>query len=202
MALIQGAHNINSAVTGSGIFVGTDTLIITFPREFVSGDTIGWTIDGTLITTTFATTSNAMLDAILADFVAITGSVSGGKVITYSTNPRIEVQGVQEGHEIVFTLPTGTTDLANSTLIQHSGVRELALLVANPTDVLKAIRVAVDSGTATLEYVGTAAAGSLNAEAVWSIQRINTASGTVVEWADGNTSNDNIWSNRESLSYS
>lgn len=201
MALLLGAHNINSAVTGSGIYVGTDGLIITFPREFAAGDSWGYTVDGTLITTTFATTSDAMLDAILADFVAITGSVVGGKVLNYNDNPRIWVNGLLQGHEIVFTLPTGTAGLTNSTVIDHSGVRELALLVANPFDVYPT--TIVDSNTAGTVYTCYALSGSSASAPVWAIKKVVTAANVATTtWADGNTNNDNIAANRGSLTYS
>lgn len=201
MSLLLGAHNINSAVTGSGIYVGTDGVVITFPREFVAGDSWGATVDGTLITTTFATTNEAMLDAILADFVAISGSVAGGKVLSYNDNPRIWVQGLLQGHELVFTLPTGTTDLKISTNITHSGVRELALLVANPFDVYPT--TIIDSNTAGTVYTCYALAGSSASAPVWAIKKVVTAANVATTtWADGNTNNDNIAANRGSLTYS
>ena len=52
-------------------------------------------------------------------------------------------------------------------------------------------------------YVATAPIGSLDSDAVWSIRRI-TFTGTLVvtEWADGNELNDNVWTDRATLSYS
>lgn len=56
---------------------------------------------------------------------------------------------------------------------------------------------------ASVQYIGLAAIGSLNSQAVWQILRITT-SGTVQtgEYADGNDNFDNIWDNRAALSYS
>lgn len=201
MALLLGAKNINSAVTGSGIYVGTDGVTIIFPREFVAGDVVGWTVDGTLITTTFATTNAAMLDAILSDFVAITGTIAGGQILTYTNNPKIYIEGLLQGHEIAFTLPTGTTDLANSTVINHSGVRELALLVANPFDVYPT--TIVDSALAGTVYTGYALAGSAGTAPVWAIKKVVTAASVVTTtWALGSTANQNIWNNRAAILYS
>lgn len=61
----------------------------------------------------------------------------------------------------------------------------------------------IDESSATVTYVGLAAAGSGNASAVWKIKKIEV-SGTVttISWADGNTNYDNVWNNRASLSYS
>jgi hypothetical protein len=55
-------------------------------------------------------------------------------------------------------------------------------------------RVATDSGDSTIKYVGDAAAGSLETDADWRIQRITTITGGVkIEWADGDTNFNNVW---------
>lgn len=69
------------------------------------------------------------------------------------------------------------------------------------TDAL-ALRVAVDSGDTNVQYVGEARIGTTTSEAKWRIQKINKTTGTVITWADGDGEFDNIWDNRESLSYS
>ena len=60
----------------------------------------------------------------------------------------------------------------------------------------------LDEASATISYVGSAPPGSLTSAAVWSIKRLDSTSGLVVLWADGNSEADNIWNNRASLSYS
>lgn len=66
-----------------------------------------------------------------------------------------------------------------------------------------AIQYAVNSGDSTITYVGKAAAGSSLASAVWQIKRITDTSGNLsIQFADGNDDFDNVWNNRESLSYS
>lgn len=50
-------------------------------------------------------------------------------------------------------------------------------------------------------YLGEAAPSSAEGSAVWRIQRITTSTGKI-EYADGNSEFDNVWSNRASLSYS
>ena len=63
----------------------------------------------------------------------------------------------------------------------------------------------VDYASATINYYGHAACGSLQASPVWRIRR-ETLDGdgrtTVIEYADGNGSFDNSWSNRASIDYS
>lgn len=54
----------------------------------------------------------------------------------------------------------------------------------------------------TITYIGRAAPGSLTSDPVWQIQRIDTSSGTVIEWADGLSDFDFIWDDRASLTYS
>lgn len=66
-----------------------------------------------------------------------------------------------------------------------------------------AIQYAVDSGDSTITYVGKAVAGSTLSSAVWQINRITDTSGDLsIQFADGDSNFDNIWDDRESLSYS
>jgi len=53
-----------------------------------------------------------------------------------------------------------------------------------------------------LTYIGNAALGSASSDGVWQIKRLDTTSGLTKKWADGNANFDNVWDNRESLSYS
>jgi hypothetical protein len=59
-----------------------------------------------------------------------------------------------------------------------------------------------DTTTANVTYVGYAVIGSLSSASVWKIKKIDTTSGVVITWADGDSSYNNIWDNRASLSYS
>lgn len=57
--------------------------------------------------------------------------------------------------------------------------------------------------TANMVYIGMAAPGSLEANAVWKIMRIDkTTSPVRIRMADANENFDNIWNNRIGLSYS
>jgi len=71
-----------------------------------------------------------------------------------------------------------------------------------PGDSNWAINVQVDSGDTNIEYVGRANIGSATSDAVWQIMKVNDNTGTVVTWADGNENFDNVFDNREALSYS
>ena len=53
-------------------------------------------------------------------------------------------------------------------------------------------------------YTGEAAPGSGKDEAKWRIRKFTYSGSSVtdVQWADGNTDYDNIWDDREELSYS
>jgi hypothetical protein len=57
-----------------------------------------------------------------------------------------------------------------------------------------------DAGV-TYTYIGEAVPGSLLADDVWRIKRLTNADNTIV-WADGDSSFDNVWNDRASLTYS
>jgi hypothetical protein len=60
-----------------------------------------------------------------------------------------------------------------------------------------------DQVSTSTAYLGNAATGASESASVWQIQRLTFSGDNVnVEWADGNSSFDNNWSNRASLSYS
>ena len=54
----------------------------------------------------------------------------------------------------------------------------------------------------SLTYIGEAVTGSLGADAVWRIKRIDETSGLVITWADGSAAFDQVWDDRASLIYS
>ncbi len=61
----------------------------------------------------------------------------------------------------------------------------------------------VDDASVTITYVGEAAAGTSTASALWRIKRLTTSGDILtIEWADGNTNQDNVWTSRAALSYS
>lgn len=60
----------------------------------------------------------------------------------------------------------------------------------------------IDQVSATLIYIGNAEKTALTSQAVWRISRIDTSTGIVIEYANGNGNYDNIWNNRLSLTYS
>lgn len=59
-----------------------------------------------------------------------------------------------------------------------------------------------DTTTANVTYIGYAAVGTATSSASWKIKKIDVSSGTVITWADGDASYNNVWDNRASLSYS
>lgn len=64
-----------------------------------------------------------------------------------------------------------------------------------------AINLQVDSGDANVTYVGKAAIGTATSAASWQVMKIDENTGTVITWADSNALFDNVFDNRESLSY-
>jgi hypothetical protein len=70
--------------------------------------------------------------------------------------------------------------------------------------ILKALEKQIDdhSSDSTITYVGEADPGSATSSSVWRIKRIvETSSNISIEWADGNGNFDNVYDDRESLSY-
>ena len=57
-----------------------------------------------------------------------------------------------------------------------------------------------ESGAVT--YIANAAPGTAQATAKWRCMKIDDSSGTVITWADGNASFDNVASDLTALSYS
>ena len=59
-----------------------------------------------------------------------------------------------------------------------------------------------DTSTANVTYIGQAAIGSDESQAVWQIKKVDETSGIVITYADGDANYNNIWDNRTSLTYS
>lgn len=53
-------------------------------------------------------------------------------------------------------------------------------------------------------YIGKASPGTATSSAAWQIQKLTYSGSNItdIQWADGDISFDNIWDNRDSLSYS
>lgn len=64
-----------------------------------------------------------------------------------------------------------------------------------------AFQYAENSVDSKIFYIGEAAIGSATSDAVWRIQRYDTNSGIIKQWADGDANFDNVWNNREEISY-
>lgn len=105
--------------------------------------------------------------------------------------------------------PTGSSNHIDN-LEHHSGLRAKKVLpyvsdgagnaVLEVTGDL-ALKYVADGSVDTTYYLGTAAPGSDGADAVWQIKKIDESTGTVITWADGNSDFDNVWDDRESLTY-
>jgi len=60
-----------------------------------------------------------------------------------------------------------------------------------------------DEVSSSTAYLGKATVGASQGSGVWAIQKLAFVGNSVtVTWADGNSSFDNVWTNRASLSYS
>jgi hypothetical protein len=65
-----------------------------------------------------------------------------------------------------------------------------------------ALATRIDDTADPIIYIGKAAIGSSTASAVWQITKLDTSSGLIKTWADSDSSFNNVWDNRASLSYS
>lgn len=64
-----------------------------------------------------------------------------------------------------------------------------------------AVNVQTNSGDSNVKYIGQAAIGTATSAASWQIMKIDKTTGTVITYADGDDSFNNVFDNRESLSY-
>jgi len=62
-------------------------------------------------------------------------------------------------------------------------------------------RIATDSINNNFTYIGSAEIGASPSGAVWQIKRLDATSGLIKLWADSNDSYDNVWNDREILTY-
>ena len=84
--------------------------------------------------------------------------------------------------------PTSNSDLYN----KLSG---LLISTENFTTLL-------DAASSTITYIGKGLPSSDTSNAVWSISRLDSTSGVMLLWANGNGYFDKIWDDRASYSYS
>jgi hypothetical protein len=97
------------------------------------------------------------------------------------------------------TLPTGVSD-RHAQSFRDAGDNATKVAV---TDESTIYFVAVDEVNKNLSYIGKSVIGSSQAGAVWQISRLQTTGTvTLLQYADGDNSFDNIWNNRASLTYS
>ena len=95
-----------------------------------------------------------------------------------------------------------TTTVSNSPLSSYDVAADVIDGAQNQWFVARPFSVRIDESSTT-SYYGWAVPGTAGSAAGWRMMR-RTVSSTVstYEWADGNSSFDNIWDNRASLSYS
>ena len=105
-------------------------------------------------------------------------------------NAELEVKDIQIG---AVEIKDGTTDIR--AIVNSDGS-------INNTQVVVVYGTRIDEATSTVTYIGKATPGTATSVSLWQIQKIDTTTGTVITWADGNGNFDNVWDNRASLSYS
>ena len=78
---------------------------------------------------------------------------------------------------------------------------EIVSVITKQTGSLKTIYL-VKSDDSNIHYLGKAAYGTATSSALWQIKKIDETTGIIITIADGDESFNNVWDNRESLSYS
>lgn len=97
---------------------------------------------------------------------------------------------------IVTELTSGSVFAAvNSTVITDRS-QTLAAVTSLPTYATR-----VDEVSSSISYVGKAATGADTSLPLWQIQKIDTSSGLVLTWADGDSKFDNVWDDRAGLTF-
>lgn len=76
-------------------------------------------------------------------------------------------------------------------------IENASVITQSPT-----YNVFLDEASATITYVGEALPGVAASSALWRIKRLDSTSGLLLTWADGDADFDKIWNNRASYSYS
>jgi len=119
-------------------------------------------------------------------------SVSGEGSSSFSDSGDVARSALVDGDRHVqvdvlsSTLPSSASTETTLQTIAFGGT-QFALRLATVSDV---------------DYVGEASIGTATSAASWRIKKVDSASGIIIQWADGNASFDNIWDNRASLTYS
>ena len=119
-------------------------------------------------------------------------SVSGEGSSSFSDSGDVARSALVDGDRHVqvdvlsSTLPSSASTETTLQTIAFGGT-QFALRLATVSDV---------------DYVGEASIGTATSAASWRIKKVYSASGIIIQWADGNASFDNIWDNRASLTYS
>ena len=119
-------------------------------------------------------------------------AVSGAGSSSYSDSGNVAKSGLVDGDRHVqvdvlsSALPTTASTETTLQTISFGGV-QFALRLATVGDV---------------DYVGEAAIGTATSAAEWRIKKVDSATGVIIQWADGNGSFDNTWDGYAGHTYS
>jgi myosin heavy subunit len=129
------------------------------------------------------------------------GRVSSGTFnkLGLQINPATE-ETLQEVKTAVEGITLDTTGLALDTTLDgiDTQLTEIKAIIGPVATLLE-----VDSGDSTIKYIGKAFPGTATSAASWQIKRMTkSATGLVIDFADGSSVAGQVWDDRESLSYS
>ncbi|MDB4301939.1 hypothetical protein N9924_00080 [bacterium] len=203
-------RNINNALVDSGIRYGTQEFTLELrsvnspngvdSAVLEAGDILTVSVNGTVYSSVFATDTQNTINVLATNITANALVVSAKP-----TNDQKIVITVFEDIEIAVINPGVTNSTTNQLNVEET--QELKVLVALNVinqEALSPSRIdIIGTSPNTTTYIGYALAGAIDGQPVWKISRVvETATSTIVLWADGNENMDNVWANRAALSYS
>lgn len=116
-------------------------------------------------------------------------------------------------------IPTGADGAESLAQVEHSSpakAKRVVLRQFNPTtgefenasstnpipSNSPAYATRIDEASATVTYIGSAVPGTAASAASWQIKKIDSSSGTIINFADGTSNFTKVWNDRASYTYS
>lgn len=149
------------------------------------------------------------LEPVRKEITNVVKSVKGLVFPEYKTDNKEVEKLLRKSNKLLEELldqPTGGGGGSSWTAVDENGTPVPIQLSNNAlltTPANQAVRIKIDSVDTNVSYVGKASVGTATSSASWQISKLDETGGELVmTWADGDDNFDNIYDNRESLSYS
>jgi hypothetical protein len=205
-SLASGMRDVQNTIVDSGYRFGKQIYRIFFHNPLnVSTPTVpdldtnsnGLSVDvaGTTVSAAF----NTDTDTTIGDFV--TALIANANIQTASVkNYEITIE-INENSNVLVKEPLVTGANKNTTAA-ISLEQDLRIIPAIVTINAEPEALRIDDNGAGLVYTGYADLGTADTDPLWRIKRIQTTGdNTVITYADGDRNFDNVWDDRDSLTY-